>query len=46
MGMPSVYALLHARLGSAATGAIELRVKSADKGFSDAVLAAIVSAFK
>jgi hypothetical protein len=46
MGMPSVYALLHARLVNPAAGALELRVKSADKGFTGAVLAAISAAFK
>jgi hypothetical protein len=41
MGLPTVFALLHARLTNPASGAVELRVKTADKTFTAAVLAGI-----
>jgi hypothetical protein len=46
MAMPSVFALLHARLVNPATGALELRVKTADAGFTQAVLAALAAVFR
>ena len=39
MAMPNVYALLHAR---ASPAGVELRVRTPDKGFTAAVLEALV----